>query len=172
MDSGCTVTVIGWLWRFARVGVPSVSCWWSWCRKFVQNYTQTLVLSGLCVRALRGGIHVSVRPAFSPTLPPGRYSLSLSFSGRITRAKEGFYRSSYLNADGELEHVYSTQFQSTYARRMFPCFDEPALKVDTWPWLTPLLGPNSCAWAATVLLAGYVVQHLLLLDADVFLTPG
>jgi len=42
---------------------------------------------------------------------------------------KGFYRCQYLSADGQ-EQRYSavTQFQSTDARRAFPCWDEPALK--------------------------------------------
>lgn len=49
----------------------------------------------------------------------------------------GFYRSKYKSAaqpaagtafDGEHHYMFSTQFESSDARRAFPCFDEPNLK--------------------------------------------
>ncbi|KAK8728890.1 hypothetical protein OTU49_008846 [Cherax quadricarinatus] len=56
------------------------------------------------------------------------YTLSLDFVGTLGEQPRGFYRSSYLKENGERSWVASTQFQSTDARRAFPCFDEPALK--------------------------------------------
>jgi puromycin-sensitive aminopeptidase len=40
----------------------------------------------------------------------------------------GFYRSTYKGADGKDKPLASTQFESTDARRAFPCWDEPAFK--------------------------------------------
>src|SRR5205823_1153935 len=37
------------------------------------------------------------------------------------------YRSKYLH-NGKEKHLATTQFEATYARRAFPCFDEPSLK--------------------------------------------
>lgn len=39
----------------------------------------------------------------------------------------GFYRSKYI-INGESRYAAVTQFESTYARRAFPCWDEPARK--------------------------------------------
>ncbi|XP_042215813.1 aminopeptidase N-like isoform X2 [Homarus americanus] len=62
-------------------------------------------------------------------LSEGRnYTLSLDFVGTLGEQARGFYRSSYKKQNGERSWVASTQFQSTDARRAFPCFDEPGLK--------------------------------------------
>ncbi|CAH1158836.1 unnamed protein product [Phyllotreta striolata] len=41
---------------------------------------------------------------------------------------KGLYRSKYVNQTGEERYAAVTQFESTDARRCFPCWDEPALK--------------------------------------------
>ncbi|MFM7719469.1 MAG: M1 family metallopeptidase [Actinomycetota bacterium] len=61
-------------------------------------------------------------------LLPGPATLSLGFSGALNPKLAGFYPSTYRDADG-VEHVVgTTQFESTDARRAFPCWDEPDLK--------------------------------------------
>lgn len=64
---------------------------------------------------------------FSRLLQKGRHTLQLSFTGIIAEKMRGYYRSSYQH-DGKIKHVTTTQFESTDARRAFPCFDEPAQK--------------------------------------------
>ncbi|HEY4606919.1 MAG TPA: M1 family metallopeptidase, partial [Acidimicrobiia bacterium] len=59
---------------------------------------------------------------------PGTYSLVIDYSGLINDQLRGLYRSIYRDKDG-IEHVIATsQCQSTDARRVFPCWDEPDLK--------------------------------------------
>ena len=65
---------------------------------------------------------------FPETLNSGLYQLRLSFSGILNDKLHGFYRSTYKDADGQDKMLASTQFESTDARRAFPCWDEPAHK--------------------------------------------
>ncbi|KAF1811011.1 hypothetical protein P152DRAFT_438711 [Eremomyces bilateralis CBS 781.70] len=64
-------------------------------------------------------------------------SLIIKFKGTMNNTMAGFYRSRYLPAaphvpsvpkDGDHVYMFSTQFESSDARRAFPCFDEPNLK--------------------------------------------
>jgi puromycin-sensitive aminopeptidase len=66
--------------------------------------------------------------SFPETLPPGQYVLQIQFAGVLNDKLHGFYRSVYRGADGQDKPLASTQFESTDARRAFPCWDEPAFK--------------------------------------------
>jgi puromycin-sensitive aminopeptidase len=59
---------------------------------------------------------------------PGDWTLHLEFGGRLSDQMRGFYRSTYRGDDGAARTVATTQFESTDARRAFPCWDEPDLK--------------------------------------------
>ena len=59
---------------------------------------------------------------------PGPARLDISFTGVLNDQLHGFYRSSYTDDAGDTHTIATTQFESTDARRAFPCFDEPALK--------------------------------------------
>ena len=61
-------------------------------------------------------------------LQVGSAELSISFTGELNDRLLGFYRSSYLNMEGEETFLAATQFESTDARRAFPCWDEPERK--------------------------------------------
>uniref|UniRef100_A0A914UVZ4 Uncharacterized protein n=1 Tax=Plectus sambesii TaxID=2011161 RepID=A0A914UVZ4_9BILA len=58
----------------------------------------------------------------------GDVTLTLKFTGVLNDKMHGFYRSSYKAADGTQRYLASTQFESTYARLSFPCWDEPLYK--------------------------------------------
>ncbi|XP_011706295.1 PREDICTED: aminopeptidase N-like [Wasmannia auropunctata] len=60
-------------------------------------------------------------------LDPAKYTLEVSFKGHIANDVFGFYASLY-EVDGKLRRISVTQFSPTYARRAFPCMDEPYLK--------------------------------------------
>jgi len=66
--------------------------------------------------------------AFPEMLTPGSWSLHLTFTGVLNDKLHGFYRSTYKDENGQDKMLASTQFESTDARRAFPCWDEPAHK--------------------------------------------
>ncbi|KAI9542098.1 hypothetical protein NQZ68_023681 [Dissostichus eleginoides] len=55
------------------------------------------------------------------------YVLHTEFQGELADDLEGFYRSEYTD-EGVKKVVATSQMQATYARKTFPCFDEPAMK--------------------------------------------
>ncbi|HUB70236.1 MAG TPA: M1 family metallopeptidase, partial [Acidimicrobiales bacterium] len=59
---------------------------------------------------------------------PGEARLELRFSGVLNDLLHGFYRSRFKDQAGEERWIAATQFESTDARRAFPCWDEPDLK--------------------------------------------
>ena len=65
---------------------------------------------------------------FAEELAPGEWTLKIVFRGVLNDKLHGFYRSQYVDANGRSHTVASTQFESTDARRAFPCWDEPELK--------------------------------------------
>jgi len=70
----------------------------------------------------------TVTLALSGTAAPGQWKLHASFTGELNDKLVGFYRSTFTDDDGTLRTLATTQFESTHARRAFPCWDEPAFK--------------------------------------------
>ena len=69
-----------------------------------------------------------LRVSFEAPIPPGPATLHMAFNGILNDELAGFYRSRYTMADGKTGYMAATQFESTDARRAFPCWDEPAAK--------------------------------------------
>jgi len=65
---------------------------------------------------------------FDGDLPAGRVVLDLAWTGKFTAGLRGLYRAG---------PVAVTQFEAADARRLFPCFDEPAFKAR---WSLQLVG--------------------------------
>ncbi|KAJ6638815.1 Aminopeptidase N [Pseudolycoriella hygida] len=63
-------------------------------------------------------------------LKKGRqYELYIPFEAELNQGLLGYYRSSYVDQKTQQRLWISvTQFESTFARRAFPCFDEPEMK--------------------------------------------
>ena len=65
----------------------------------------------------------TVRLSLAQPLPAGAASLHLTFSGKLTAGLRGLY----LSKSARRQYAV-TQFEGTYARMMFPGFDEPGFK--------------------------------------------
>ncbi|KAI4022280.1 laeverin [Homo sapiens] len=63
-----------------------------------------------------------------PLKPGSSYELQLSFSGLVKEdLREGLFLNVYTD-QGERRALLASQLEPTFARYVFPCFDEPALK--------------------------------------------
>lgn len=60
-------------------------------------------------------------------LSVGKHIIVVAFKGTITDAMHGLYPC-YYQHDGVKKELLATQFESHYAREVFPCIDEPAAK--------------------------------------------
>jgi aminopeptidase N len=58
----------------------------------------------------------------------GRHRLTFSYRGKIETQPRGLFRQAYVRFDGSRQFLLSTKMESTDARRMFPCWDEPAFR--------------------------------------------
>lgn len=76
----------------------------------------------------RDFLHVDV--ADGETLRRGAvYELFFEFQAPLQKGLSGYYLSSYFDQTAQRDLYLSvTQFEATYARMAFPCFDEPAFK--------------------------------------------
>lgn len=68
-----------------------------------------------------------VRLHSSSKIFPGQYTVSLSFSGKITKQMSGIYPC-FFKHEGKEKKLVATQFESHHAREVFPCIDEPEAK--------------------------------------------
>lgn len=82
-----------------------------------------------------GAVNFSLDPAneqlvvdFAEPRQPGPLTFQASFAGVLNDDLRGFYRSTFVDEAGVEQTIATTQFQSTDARRAFPCWDEPDMK--------------------------------------------
>lgn len=80
---------------------------------------------------------------FDQTVPPGSAKLTVEYTGTV---EDGNDRGVFIEKEGDDAYLY-TQFETTSARRAFPCFDEPQVKI---PWqLTLRVKPTDKALSNT-----------------------
>lgn len=77
-------------------------------------------------------------------LYPGEYSVTLTFTGTITRQMEGIYPCTFTH-NGKEKQLIATQFESHHAREAFPCIDEPEAKATFDLTLTSPIGETVVA---------------------------
>jgi aminopeptidase N len=58
----------------------------------------------------------------------GLHTLSFAYSGKIETQPQGLFAQKYSKSGGAQGVMLSTQMEATDARRMFPCWDEPAFR--------------------------------------------
>jgi alanyl aminopeptidase len=105
----------------------------------VSSVTATAGSTTLTGAAISRVSHGGVTPeelllSFPTPLPVGHVVLSLAYDAPFDRELSGLYRVH----DGERWYAF-TQFETTAARRAFPCFDEPGYKV---PFDLQILAPK------------------------------
>lgn len=87
----------------------------------------------------RNGTRIEARPEcdaqterctmhLESTAAAGEWTLGCRFRGVLNDRLEGFYRSRFKDASGVERVIATTQMESTHARLVFPCWDEPDLK--------------------------------------------
>ena len=62
------------------------------------------------------------------TVEPGNSVLTIEFEGVLNDKLRGFYRSTFVDDNGDEQVIATTQMQATDCRRAFPCWDEPEYK--------------------------------------------
>ena len=113
--------------------------------------------------------------AFDQTLPAGKLTLKIEYSGILNNELRGFYLSKTTKRNYAV-----TQFEATDARRAFPSFDEPAFKATFDIQLTvdkgdtvisntnvisdtpgPVVGEHTVKFATTPKMSTYLVAFLV-----------
>ncbi len=62
------------------------------------------------------------------TVSPGLHTLTFAYDGKLESSAQGLFVQPYRTPGGATGVMLSTQFEATDARRMFPCWDEPAFR--------------------------------------------
>ena len=65
---------------------------------------------------------------FDDLLEGTNLKIKIDYTGVLNNEMKGFYRSSYEDDEGKTKWLATTHLEPVGARRMFPCFDEPAKK--------------------------------------------
>src|SRR5450755_2659576 len=84
---------------------------------------------GQAARVSINGPEQTVTLRFGKELAPGTQRLSLNFAGKINESGQGLYYAKYdEEGTGAKKTMLGTQMEAADARRLFPCWDEPAFR--------------------------------------------
>ncbi|XP_070178504.1 uncharacterized protein [Littorina saxatilis] len=89
-----------------------------------ENETDTGFIAEVTYDEARHFLHVHLKVELQEGQ---KYSLYMEFSASMRGDGVGLYYSSYKDGDTTV-YLATTKFEAPYARRAFPCFDEPAMK--------------------------------------------
>lgn len=70
----------------------------------------------------------TLRFALAEPLAPGEYTLAIDYDGRINAQGQGLFYTRYKDDKGIERTMLGTQMEPTDARRLLPCWDEPAFR--------------------------------------------
>ena len=124
---------------FLVVGSVNISCTVQSSTDYIALHAKDMTISDHHV--MRGSDEMKHKAVLFPEneffvfdlaniIEPGAVNLYLSFNYTLRESLAGFYRSSYVNANGDTVFLATTQFEPTDARVAFPCFDEPSMKAN------------------------------------------
>jgi aminopeptidase N len=85
----------------------------------------------------------------------GLHTLTFTYSGKIETQPQGLFAQKYRKSGGGQGVMLSTQMEATDARRMFPCWDEPAFRATFHLTVTV---PNSWATVSNMPIAKRTVH--------------
>ncbi|XP_049870007.1 aminopeptidase N-like [Pectinophora gossypiella] len=70
-------------------------------------------------------LRINLNTAIQPMVP---HIVNINYTGQFAENMFGVYVSTYQDDDGNTVNLITSQLQPTFARRAFPCYDEPARK--------------------------------------------
>ncbi len=95
----------------------------------VGNVLADVRLDGKPVQAVESDeTHQAITLTLDQPASVGPHVLSFAYTGKIGTGPQGLFAQQYSYPDGRKGVMLSTQFETAYARRMFPCWDEPAFR--------------------------------------------
>lgn len=80
--------------------------------------------------------HETAHLAFPTPIKPGTYRLAIDFTGQLNAFGRGLFRVSYSGDGTTPDTMIASQNEPADARRIFPCWDEPAFKASFEPSIT------------------------------------
>ncbi len=96
----------------------------------IRVHSKDLIISSVTVDGKDATFHEESNDELvisHPDIASGEHVVVIGFSGTITDDMNGIYPC-YFEVEGKKQELLATQFESHYARKAFPCIDEPEAK--------------------------------------------